>query len=334
MKGEKMPSVFAVCDIETEYAIRFMEFLNRRNLPFEVQMFTSVPPLCEYAKHKHIELLLISERAMCEEVRNLQVGKMILLSEGKSGGPEDLPAVYKYQSSSQVVREVLDCYSAERIAAQASLDIRRKQGKLLGVYGLVDPVRQMLFSLTLGQILAELQSVLYLNLQKHTGLMHLTGEETEMTLSDLLYFYRQKKRGMFLRLPGMIRQIGRLDYIPVPFFSEDIGELSGEEWAGFLEELRSSGGHDVLLLDLSDGLRGLKDILALCTDLLFLSDEDAFSLERRRLFEEELEIGEERRPKRLTPPEIGGIREGRWFLEALPDSYTGEYIRRQVTGTE
>ena len=38
MKGEKMPSVFAVCDIETEYAIRFMEFLNRKNLPFEVQM--------------------------------------------------------------------------------------------------------------------------------------------------------------------------------------------------------------------------------------------------------------------------------------------------------
>lgn len=33
-----MSSVFAVCDVETDYAIRFMEFLNRRNLPFEVQM--------------------------------------------------------------------------------------------------------------------------------------------------------------------------------------------------------------------------------------------------------------------------------------------------------
>ena len=334
MKGEKMPSVFAVCDIETEYAIRFMEFLNRKNLPFEVQMFTSVPPLCEYAKHKHIELLLISERAMCEEVRNLRVGKMILLSEGKGEGTEELPAVYKYQSSAQVVREVLDCYSAERIAAQAVQDIRKKQGKILGVYGLTDPVRQMLFSLTLGQILAESQTVLYLNLQKHTGLMRLTGEETEMTLSDLLYFYRQKKRGMFFRLPGMIRQIGRLDYIPVPSFSEDISEMSGEEWAGFLEELGNAGGHDVLLLDLSDSLRGLPDILTLCTDLLFLSDEDAFSLERRRLLEEELGLGEEQKPQWMTPPAIGGIREGRWFLEALPESHTGEYIRRQMAGAE
>ena len=33
-----MNPVFAVCDVETDYAIRFMEYLNRRNLPFEIQM--------------------------------------------------------------------------------------------------------------------------------------------------------------------------------------------------------------------------------------------------------------------------------------------------------
>ena len=90
----------------------------------------------------------------------------------------------------------------------------------------------------------------------------------------------------------------------------------------------------MLLLDLSDSLRGLPDILTLCTDLLFLSDEDAFSLERRRLLEEELGLGEEQKPQWMTPPAIGGIREGRWFLEALPESHTGEYIRRQMAGAE
>ena len=329
-----MASVFAVCDVETEYAVRFMEFLNRRNLPFEVQMYTSVEALCEYAKKKYIELLLISEHAMCDEVRNLKVGKMILLSEEHGGCGEDISTVYKYQSAAQVVREVLDCYSAERAALQAATDLRKRQGRMLAVYGFVEPVRQMLFSLTFGQILAETQTVLYINLQKHTGLAHLTGEEAESTLSDLLYFYRQKKRGMFCRLPGMVRQIGRLDYIPVPFFSEDLGELSGEEWAGFLEELQNTGGYEVLLLDLSDGVRGLPQILELCSETYFLSDEDEFSLERRRLLEEELGMEEERRPQWVTPPVIGGIRQGRWFLEALPDSYTGEYIRRMTADKE
>ena len=325
-----MASVFAVCDIETDYAVRFMEFLNRRNLPFELQFFTSIKPLCEYAKQKHIELLLISERAMCEEVRNLQVGKMILLSEGKNEESEEYPSVYKYQSSAQVVREVLDCYSAERIAAQAARSIRKKKDRLMGVYGFMDPVRQMLFSLTLGQILAESQSVLYINLQKHSGLMHLTEEVPEMTLSDLLYFYRQNKRGMFYRLPAMVRQIGRLDYIPAPFFSEDLGELSGEEWCGFLDEVRNMDMHDTLLIDLGDGVRGLTQILENCSDLFFLSEEDVFSLERRRLLNEELAAGKCGSPQWLTPPAISGIRQGQWFLEALPDSYMGEYVRSML----
>ena len=54
-------SVFAVCDLEVEYALNFMDFLNRKkNIPFEIQAFTAVENLIDYGKHTHIELLLIS----------------------------------------------------------------------------------------------------------------------------------------------------------------------------------------------------------------------------------------------------------------------------------
>lgn len=76
-------SVFAVCDLEVEYALNFMDFLNRKkNIPFEIQAFTAVENLIDYGKHTHIELLLISGRAMCREVRELDIGKIIILSEG------------------------------------------------------------------------------------------------------------------------------------------------------------------------------------------------------------------------------------------------------------
>ena len=43
-------NVFAICDLETEYAVNFMEYLNRRkSLPFEIQAFTSVETLTAYA---------------------------------------------------------------------------------------------------------------------------------------------------------------------------------------------------------------------------------------------------------------------------------------------
>lgn len=52
---------------------------------------------------------------MCREVRELDIGKIIILSEGVH--PPELdqyPSVYKYQSSSDVIREVMECYGAEK----------------------------------------------------------------------------------------------------------------------------------------------------------------------------------------------------------------------------
>ena len=59
-------NIFAVCDLEVDYALNFMDYMNRKkNIPFEIQAFTSVENLIAYGKQTHIELLLISGRAMC-----------------------------------------------------------------------------------------------------------------------------------------------------------------------------------------------------------------------------------------------------------------------------
>ena len=100
-----MYPVFAICDLETDYAVRFMEYLNLRKLPFDVRMFTSTGPLLELAEKTKIALLLISERAMCDAVKARDVGKLILLSE-KPGVVEDsVPRVYKYQAAAGIVRD-------------------------------------------------------------------------------------------------------------------------------------------------------------------------------------------------------------------------------------
>ena len=56
-------NIFAVCDLEVDYALNFMDYMNRKkNIPFEIQAFTSVENLIAYGKQTHIELLLISGR--------------------------------------------------------------------------------------------------------------------------------------------------------------------------------------------------------------------------------------------------------------------------------
>ena len=92
-------NIFAVCDLEVDYALNFMDYLNqKKNIPFEIQAFTAVENLISYGKKTHIELLLISGRAMCREVRELDIGKIIILSEGVH--PPELdqyPSVYSFK---------------------------------------------------------------------------------------------------------------------------------------------------------------------------------------------------------------------------------------------
>ena len=81
------------------YACNFMDYLNtRKSIPFEVQAFTSVESLLAYGKENPIELLLISAEAMCKEVKELNIGKIVILTEGNH--PEEWDSykgVYKYQ---------------------------------------------------------------------------------------------------------------------------------------------------------------------------------------------------------------------------------------------
>ncbi len=128
-------NVFAVCDLEVDYALNFMEYLNqKRNIPFEIQAFTTVDSLTAYGEKVHIELLLISGKAMCQRVRELDIGKIIILSEGVH--PPELdqyPSVYKYQSSANVIREVMACYGEEKAVEPTVYPVLKKCTQVLGI---------------------------------------------------------------------------------------------------------------------------------------------------------------------------------------------------------
>ena len=113
-----------------------MDYLNqKKNIPFEIQVFTAVENLIAYGKKTRIELLLISGRAMCREVRELDIGKIIILSEGVHSPELDTyPSVYKYQSSSDVIREVMECYGAEKKTVPGQYTVLKKTTEMLGVF--------------------------------------------------------------------------------------------------------------------------------------------------------------------------------------------------------
>ena len=163
-------NIFAVCDLEVEYAFNFMDYLNqKRNLPFEIQVFTTAESLVAYGKENHIELLLISDKAMQREVRELGIGKIIILSEGVH--PPELDqysSVYKYQSSDAVIREVMSCYGEEK-RVQEPVTAWKRSMDIIGIYSPLGRVLKTSFALTMGQLMARDKAVLYLNMEEYSG---------------------------------------------------------------------------------------------------------------------------------------------------------------------
>ena len=165
-----------IADSQEAYARAFMEYANlKENHLFQVRMCTREEQLIRALAEEEIEILLITAEwyPLCKERITREC--VIFLSEGSL--PSELriyPAVYKYQSAENILREILYYYS-EQCGEDFCLTGTRRDNKVIGVYSPVGGSGKTVFALTLGQVLAESKNVLYLNLEECSGLAELSG---------------------------------------------------------------------------------------------------------------------------------------------------------------
>lgn len=328
--------IFAVCDLEEEYARNFMEYLNqKKNLPFEVQAFTNVESLLAYGRENHIELLLISAQAMCREVGELNTGKTMILTEGTK--PEEFDAyagVYKYQASSDIIREVMACYGESRVLLPQQVPALKKTTEILGVYSPVGRCLQTSFALTLGQILGREKSVLYLNMEEYAGFEELLGRTFHGTLSDLLYYAGQEETNLMVQLNGIVQSMGHLDLIPPVQFPEDIRQTSFEEWEGLLRELVLHSSYEIIILDIGNGIDELFRLLDMCSRIYMPVRSDMMSRCKTEQYENMLRMRDwgqilAKTVKMHLHLKMGDLK-GTAFVEQLVWSELGDYIREMI----
>ena len=209
-------NIFAVCDLDVDCAYHFMEYLSKKkNIPFEVRVFTSAAGFQEYVKEHPVELLLISEKAMNSEIREAKIGQILILSDGVvSKGYEEYPSIYKYQSSNQVIREALEHYGEGVGTTAQTLKLEKKRMEVIGVYSPVGRTMKTTFALTLGQILAKKRGCLYLNLEACSGFEYLLERSFDQTLGDLLYYQRLGSEQLITKMGSIVQSVNNLDYLP------------------------------------------------------------------------------------------------------------------------
>lgn len=326
-------NIFAVCDLEVDYALNFMDYLNqKKNIPFEIQAFTTVESLIAYGRKTHIELLLISGKAMCWEVRELDIGKMIILSEGVH--PPELdsyPSVYKYQSSSDVIREVMACYGEEKKALPQQFAVLKKTTEILGVYSPIGRCLKTSFALALGQILAREKAVLYLNLEEYSGFEELIGKGFAHNLSDLLYYVRQDNQNLIHKMNGMVQTVNNLDFIPPVQTPADVRGTPWKDWEKLIEMIVMGSSYEVIILDIGNGIDENLQLLDMCRRIYMPVLSDTMSACKIAQFENFVRIWDFpqilEKTVKIRPPFHVGTDSDQNYIEQLVWSELGDYVR-------
>lgn len=319
--------ILAVCDSEAEYTNRMQEFLcTREELPFEIYAFTDREKLENSSKKEDIEILLISESDYCEKIKELPIENIYMLNESGQAEYDDVEQVNKYQSSEKILGQVLEFYSKRR-------DLPRKIKKgfsvnLIGVYSPVGRCLQTSFSLAMGQILAKKHKVLYLNFESFSGLGQMMQHDMEMDLTDLLYYYTNTRERFRYRLESSLQTINGLYFIPPATSFLDIQSISADTWLELIMAIEEEGRFEYIILDLSDCVQGLLEILRKCSIIYTILKEDNMAAAKMHQYEEFLEDMEyqdilDKTKKKKIPY----IRQIAPRLEQITYGELGEYVK-------
>lgn len=288
---EKAEKVMVLCDTEEEYAQQMTEFLKKhKNLPWELHTYTSVEDLLREEKGT-VSMLVVAESAYRDEIQTLMPKRLVVLSESGVARWEKLIYVDKYQEAEEVLKCLIGIYME---IADVRLPRFQKSCKtvFIGNYSPVRRCMQTSFSLAMSQMLAREHPTLYLNFEHYAGIAELLPDMQTLDMADLLYFLNADKDKFRLRMQTMLKHKGSLDYIPPMKAGQNLLSITGEEWLGLLQKIGELGEYEYVILDLSESMQGLFEILRLCTKVYTLTREDRISKSKLMQYEQILALYE------------------------------------------
>ena len=283
-----MNHILAVCDSQEAYGSKLVEYINRKEtFPFQARYFSNLEKVKEFCIRQEIEVLLLSEKDFLPKLQLQRVDKVFVLQESIDFETAEGEAVWKYQSCETLLKELLSLLANK---PGKTAHIMRKQG--LHVTGFYSPVKRSLqttFALTMGQLLSKRGKTLYVNLEGYSGLGKLLGKEFSHDLSDLLYYLQNGKNNIGYYLPSITEQLGNLEVLPPMRCQMDLISISPREWLQLFYEIEVCTEYEYLLLDLSDSVQGLFELLQQCDRIFTITTEDGVALAKIDQYEKMLQ---------------------------------------------
>lgn len=323
--------ILVLCDTEEEYAWLMTDFLNtHKDLPWEIHTYTAATMLMQQEKNSQICMLVVAESVYAEEMKSLKPVCTVILNESGIMKWGELQNVNKYQQADNVLRSLLEIY-ADFSEVQPPKLTGNFHTKFIGIYSPVHRCMQTTFALTMSRMLAMESRTLYLNFEHYAGNTDLLPDMQTKDMADLLYFMSGDKDKFRLRMQTIILHKGKLDYIPPMKSGQNLLSVTVGEWMQLLQKITEFGEYEYVILDLSESMQGLFDILRNCTKVFTLTQDDAIAQSKIAQYEQVLALYEYEDVLQKTHKcKAPLIRKFPKDLELYTKGELAEYVRKQL----
>ena len=267
-----------ICDQEERYAAALAHFfMKTKELALGVQVCNSVAQALRLQEESPIDILLIGSGYPKEERQKVRAESVFVLTQSEDVAHETHEKlINKYQSGEAILRDVIEqCQESVEPGNFFLGTVKKEKVRIIGIFSPVHRSRKTGYALRLGKDLAKTYNVLYL-----------IGQ----TVADALYYSRQEKKHLRAALAGMVKHMGPLDYLLPMRMSEDLKAVKIEEWMRFIEQIASQSIYEVLILDIDEGIRGVYELLRMCTEIHVAVIKEEVAQAKMFQFEEELHL--------------------------------------------
>lgn len=201
-------------------------YLDSRKYLLENRRFTSMDKLLEYLQDHSVDVLLLGQEVELERLPSgPETGKVIVLSEGKLVGENDVSVIFKYQSAEKILQEIF-ALLAEKTDYPDFSTCAGKQTEFVCFYspsGVLEGLWQKLYANRSGD--GSSARTLLVNLNLFDGRMDCSGQEPVRGISDLLFYIRQRKEKTPLKLQSLVQRQAEFDYLPAASDCRDLYSL-------------------------------------------------------------------------------------------------------------
>ncbi len=275
---------FVIYDTEEWYAKKLNEFIQAKcREDYEFFLFTKKEPLYEFLAANPAEILLAAD--LSEREADPGRVKHFITLAGAPVADADNSAVYKYGSAQDLLRKVMRISAADEAA-----DFKcAKKARVTGFYSPVKRCGQTTLALTLGQMMAKKKKTLYIGFESFSALCQRDEKEKNGDLMDLLYFSECTTGNLALRAGSLAGRIGELEYIPPVRSRSKYKDIKKEQWLRLIRRISTETDYEYVILDLSEEVDGLYEVLALCDRIYMPAEKDKNATKKLEAFEENME---------------------------------------------